>query len=208
MVQLHVVAFVALLQGLLIVTAVWLIWWLRLRRTRALLDNARALLRRLREQPGPAVFLEQELRTVEELRDAGDDPPLGQAVHQAVLAHELERARAAEAGEPPSHDALHERIEALLAPPAPPAEPAPEAEAAKPVEYQDLQEMIARLDRQLEALRSQIKSSVTNTVDRTRMTEKLDALNLVTRELESCARILEQENDTLRAELQALKPGD
>ena len=204
MVQIDVLALIALLQALLLTTALWLIWWLRLRHLQGLLSRARALVQRLRERPDPATYLEQELEQVR-AAEAHDGPPWRQA-QAATLAFQLERARALSPEQQPPLDGLREALEGLFASasPAPGSAPAADTEA-KPLDHQDLQEMIARLDRQLEALRNQIQGSVSNTVDRTRMMEKLDALNLVTRELESCASMMEEENDQLRAALQSAK---
>lgn len=201
MVEVNQFLLLGLMQALLVVSvllAVW-IWWLR--RTRRQLRHTRTQLEHLKGQTSAVEYLSAELDGAKQVEPEEHAP--WAAVRAALLEFELQRAEAGEA-EAVDYEALRARLESLL----PPGEPAQKEEVQPDPEANeesiDFLEMLRRQDQLLQALKTQVHGSITNTADLQRYDEKFNMLDLVGRELESCTQMMEEENNFLREQIRAL----
>lgn len=199
MVEINLLLLLGLMQALLVVSVfliAW-IWWLA--RTRRQLRRARTQLEHLKGRSTAVEYLNAELEGAKQADREAHAP--WAAIRTALLEFELKRAEADQAAAV-DYEALRGRLESLL----PASEPPPRTQSQPEVDEEEIDfvEMLRRQDQLLQALKTQIHGSISNTADLQRYDEKFNMLDLVGRELESCTQMMEEENNFLRDQIRAL----
>lgn len=205
MVAINLYLLLGLLQALLVVAVVLGIWIWRLRHTGKRLQRAQTQIEHLRALPTAADYLQTEIERAADAAASAQDQGRWTEVRAAYLAFELERVRATEPSSTPDLSALRKRLEALLQPQAaPPAAERPSEQPEIDEDNIDFPEMLQRQNQLLEALKVQVHGAISNSLDLQRCDEKVGMLELVGRELEVCTKMMEEENNFLRDQIQAL----